>query len=82
LHQETKFIDNFVGFLEIPLSKIVDDLLKQKAVVDEKYVIKPIEQLHSFIKSEIEYCEKAVPGLASVNADSDMLNNLFRKYVG
>jgi predicted nucleotidyltransferase len=64
------------------LNKIVDDLLKQKAVVDEKYVIKPIEQLHSFIKSEIEYCEKAVPGLASVNADSDMLNNLFRKYVG
>jgi uncharacterized protein len=64
------------------LNIIVDDLLKQKAVVDEKYVIKPIEQLHSFIKSEIEYCEKAVPGLASVNADSDMLNNLFRKYVG
>jgi predicted nucleotidyltransferase len=64
------------------LNKIVDDLLKQKAVVDEKYVIKPIEQLHSFIKSEIEYCEKAVSGLASVNADSDMLNNLFRKYVG
>lgn len=64
------------------INKIVDDLLKQKAVVDEKYVIKPIEQLHSFMKSEIEYCEKAVPGLASVNADSDMLNNLFRKYVG
>jgi uncharacterized protein len=64
------------------LNRIVDDLLKQKAVVDEKYAIKPIEQLHSFIRSEIEYCEKAVPGLASVNADSDMLNNLFRKYVG
>ena len=64
------------------LNNIVDDLLKQKAVVDEKYVIKPIEQLHSFIKREIEYCEKAVPGLASVNADSDLLNNLFRKYVG
>jgi hypothetical protein len=54
----------------------------QKAVTDEKYVIKPIEQLNSFVKSEIEYCEKAVPGLASVNANSDMLNNLFRKYVG
>jgi uncharacterized protein len=64
------------------LNKIADDLLQQKAVVDEKYMIKPIEQLHSFIKSEIEYCEKAVPGLASVNADSDMLNNLFRKFVG
>ena len=64
------------------LNRIVDDLLKQKAVVDEKYIIKPIEQLHSFIKSEIEHCEKALPGLASVNADSDMLNNLFRKYVG
>lgn len=63
------------------LHRIVDGLLKQKAVVDEKYVIKPIEQLHSFIKSEIEYCEKAVPGIASVNADSDLLNNLFRKYV-
>jgi uncharacterized protein len=64
------------------LNKIVDGLLKQKAVVAEKYIIKPIEQLHSFIKNEIEYCEKAVPGLASVNADSEMLNNLFRKYVG
>lgn len=64
------------------LNKKVDDLLKQKAVVDEKYVIKPIEQLHSFIRSEIEYCEKAVPGLGLVNADSDRLNNLFRKYVG
>jgi predicted nucleotidyltransferase len=64
------------------LNKIVDDLLMQKAVTDEKYVIKPIEQLNSFVKSEIEYCEKAVPGLASVNANSDMLNNLFRKYVG
>jgi hypothetical protein len=64
------------------LNKIVDDLLKQKAVVDEKYMIKPIEQLHSFIKSEIEYCQKAVPGLTSVNTDSDTLNNLFRKYVG
>ncbi len=64
------------------LNKIVDDLLKQKAVADEKYMIKPIEQLHSFIKSEIEYCEEAVPGIASVNADSGMLNSLFRKYVG
>ncbi|MBS1554797.1 MAG: nucleotidyltransferase domain-containing protein [Bacteroidetes bacterium] len=64
------------------LNEIVDDLLKQKAVVDEKYVIKPIEQLYSFIRSEIEYCEKAVPGLGPVNADSDRLNNLFRKYVG
>jgi len=64
------------------LNKIVDELLVQKAVADEKYTIKPIEQLHLFIKSEIEYCEKAVPGLASVNADSDMLNSLFRKFVG
>ena len=63
------------------LIKIVDDLLKQKAVVDEKYMIKPIEQLHSFIKSEIEYCDKAVPRVPSVNTDSDRLNNLFRKYV-
>jgi hypothetical protein len=62
-------------------NNIVDELLEQKAIVDEKFIIKPITLLHSFIKTEIDYCEKAVPELASVNADSDMLNNLFRKYI-
>jgi uncharacterized protein len=63
------------------LNKTVDELLKQKTVVDEKYLIKPVEKLHTFIKEEIAYCEKAVPALVSSNADSEMLNNLFRKYL-
>jgi uncharacterized protein len=64
------------------LNKVIDGLLEQKAIVDEKYTIKPIEQLHTFIKEEITFCEKAVPSLSSSNADSEMLNHLFRKYIG
>lgn len=63
------------------LNKTVNELLKQKAVVDEKQMISPIEHLHTFIKEEIAYCEKAVPALVSSNADSEILNNLFRKYL-
>ncbi len=67
--------------LKSDLNKTVDELLKQKAIVDEKYLMNPIEQLHAFIREEIAYCEKAVPALVSSDADSEMLNNLFRKYL-
>jgi predicted nucleotidyltransferase len=63
------------------INKLVDELLRQKSLVDEKFMIKPIDELHSFIKEEIAYCEKAVPALAPSNADSETLNNLFRKYL-
>jgi uncharacterized protein len=69
------------ALLRNDLNKTVDELLKEKAVVDEKYMISPIKQLHAFIKEEIAYCEKAVPALVSSNEDSEMLNNLFRKYL-
>jgi predicted nucleotidyltransferase len=69
------------SLLKSDLNEIVDQLLQQKSLADEKFMIKPIDKLHAFIKEEIAYCEKAVPALASSNADSETLNNLFRKYL-
>jgi uncharacterized protein len=67
--------------LKNDLNKAVDELLKQKTFVDEKYMITAIELINEFIKDEIAYCEKAVPALISSNADSEMLNSLFRRYL-
>jgi len=63
------------------LQATVDELLKQKAVVDEKYMIKPIKALHDFIQGEIDYCEKSVPVLADSASNVTKLNNLFRAYL-
>jgi len=57
----------------------INDLLKQKSQVDERFIMKAIPEFNSFIKEQITYCEKAVPEITSI-ADSDLLNQFFRKY--
>lgn len=69
------------GLISSDLNKVVDQLLKQKAIEDEKFMIEPIDELHSFINEEITYCEKVVSELSSSSAHSGALDNLFRKYL-
>lgn len=58
-----------------------DKLLKQKAVVDEKYVTEPIATLHNFINESINYCKmKETNTLYKVN-ETATLNKFFRKYL-
>lgn len=67
--------------LENDLQGIVDDLLRQKSQVDEKFLIKSIKELNDFIRAQIDYCESNVPVLNSTASDSVPLNDLFRKYL-
>ncbi|SKC49780.1 nucleotidyltransferase domain-containing protein [Ohtaekwangia koreensis] len=68
-------------YLDGDLTSIVDDLLKQKEQVDEKFTIKPIEELHQFIRDQIAYCENLVPDKVPPIGKSDSLNRLFRNYI-
>lgn len=66
--------------LDAGLNLIVDNLLEQKAQVDEKFSIKPIIEFHQWLSEQIEYCDNRIPE-PSVATDSVRLNELFRKYV-
>ena len=68
------------SLLDARLNSIVDNLLEQKVQVDEKFMIKPIKELHLWLADQIEYCENCVPE-AAVVADSGLLNKLFGKYI-
>jgi uncharacterized protein len=66
--------------LDPNLNTIVDELLAQKAQVNEKFTIKPIMELHHWFNDQIVYCEKNVPE-ATATPVSSALNALFRKYI-
>lgn len=66
--------------LDADLNSIVDELLAKKALVDEKFTIKPVTELHRWLGNQIEYCENRVPDTLAP-MDSKILNVLFRKYV-
>jgi uncharacterized protein len=68
-------------FLKSDLQGMVDDLLIQKAEVDEKFTIKPIKELNDFIRTEIIHSEAHVPAKELAVPDSTLLNNLFRRYL-
>ena len=67
--------------LSSDLNKIVDKLLQQKSVENEKFTIQSIDLLDSFIRNEIEYSDKAVSALPLAQGTIDALNDLFRKYI-
>lgn len=67
--------------LSSDLNKIVDKLLHQKSIENEKFTIESIDSLDSFIRNEIEYSDQAVSALPLAQGTSDALNNLFRKYI-
>ena len=67
--------------LKSDLNSVVDELLAQKAQVDETFKRQSIRELNDFIKAEIMYCEARVPVKETAIMDSAPLNNLFRKYL-
>jgi predicted nucleotidyltransferase len=67
--------------LDSSLNLLVDDLLKQKAVADEKSMIKRIDQVNNYVKDQIAYCEKAVPSPTIAEIDNEPLNQIFRKFI-
>ena len=67
--------------LKSDLNSVVDELLAQKAQVDETFTRQSIRELNDFIKAEIMYCEARVPVKETAIMDSAPLNNLFRKYL-
>lgn len=67
--------------LKSDLNSVVDELLAQKAQVDETFTCQTIRELNDFIKTEIMYCEARVPVKEAAMMDSAPLNNLFRKYL-
>jgi predicted nucleotidyltransferase len=67
--------------LEDDINIIVDDLLKQKALVDEKFKIGKIDRLDDFIREQMVYGKKAVPDSGNVAMDDEPLNRIFRKFI-
>lgn len=67
--------------LSSDLNKIIDKLLQQKSVENEKFLIEPIDLLDSFIRNEIEYSDQAVLVMPLAQGTIDPLNDLFRKYI-
>lgn len=66
--------------LDDDLQSIIDELLAKKVQVEEKFMIRPVMELHRWLGNTIEYCESRIPeSIAAV--DSMLLNTLFRKYI-
>lgn len=63
------------------LNNLAESLLEKKSKVDEKFTIAPIDQLNTFIKGQIDYCENVVPEPGNKTAENEKLNQLFRKYL-
>jgi type VI protein secretion system component VasK len=69
------------ALLNSGLKPIVGELLEQKTQATEKVMVQQINSLNKFIQEGIIYCSQKVDELAPINVDSEMLNNLFRKYI-
>jgi predicted nucleotidyltransferase len=66
-------------------SKVNDtiaDLLKVKAVSDEKYLMPPVEILNSFIEEQLAYCDSKKHLLTGKETDAEKLNQLFGQVIG
>jgi len=73
-------IDSLRTVMHDDLSPLVDDLLRQKAVADERRLTDRIEALNDYIASQIAFCEGMVPA-PHLEVDNEPLNNIFRKYI-
>ena len=67
--------------LSVELNDMVDDLLRQKAVENERSMIRRLDLLDNFIATQIAYCEEVVPKRTSPDMDNKLLNKTFRKFV-
>lgn len=67
--------------LSAELNDVVDDLLTQKALKNEKSMIRRLHQLDNFIAEQIVCCENAVPKGAYPDIDNKLLNQTFRKFI-
>src|SRR5690606_11630003 len=47
--------------LDSDVNSIVDELLSKKATVDERFLIKPVMEIHWWLGNQIEYCESRIP---------------------
>ncbi len=65
--------------LSAEMNGIVDDLLIQKAKVDESFKIKPIIEVHQWLEKQIEFCESRVPEAKQISFEG--LDELFRKFL-
>ncbi|MFN3405363.1 MAG: DNA polymerase beta superfamily protein [Cytophagaceae bacterium] len=61
------------------LNLIIDQLLEQKSVGDEKDTLAPISILNSFIESEIKEAKKVCEEFEKQKGDSKVLDDLFRE---
>jgi uncharacterized protein len=68
------------SLLDYSLNGVMDELLAKKAQVDERYLMKPLMELHLWLGNQLGYCEERVPP-ASPAPDTEPLNELFRKFV-
>ncbi|MFM7429016.1 MAG: DNA polymerase beta superfamily protein [Flammeovirgaceae bacterium] len=66
--------------LDSSLNTLVDELLTQKAQVNEKFLIQPIPELQHWLTEQLQYCEQQVPD-ALPQSNVQPLNELFRKFV-
>jgi len=64
------------------LNENIDDLLKKKVEVDEKFLIAPNKIVHRFIEDTFAYCDAHAKTLQSKPTDVTALNQLFRKTIG
>ncbi|MBW8685937.1 nucleotidyltransferase domain-containing protein [Chitinophaga rhizophila] len=60
---------------------IVDELLEQKKVSDEKTLIAPLPVLQQWIAETIALCKEQAAYIAPLQNNADELNQLFRKYI-
>lgn len=59
----------------------IDELMKQKLVVDEKALIAPITLLNEWLATTLLWCKEQLPLLPAIKQETDELNEVFRKYI-
>ncbi|AYB30408.1 DNA polymerase beta superfamily protein [Chryseolinea soli] len=72
--------DKLRAIMRADLNETVDDLLRQKAVGDEKSSIASLASVNDYIREQMAICKRAVSE-TGVAVDDEPLNRIFRKYI-
>jgi predicted nucleotidyltransferase len=59
----------------------IDELLERKKAADEKALITPVSLLNQWLSDTLDRCKEHIPMLPSEKKYTDVLNDIFRKYI-
>lgn len=72
--------DKLRVIIRADLNETVDDLLRQKAIGDEKSSISSLASVNDYIREQMAICKETMSE-PSIAADDEPLNLIFRKYI-